>query len=58
MTKKKRDMTKYPLRMCYTMQDCFICQSDIFCGEQYYDGGSGHRAHKLCAENQERKDGE
>lgn len=56
MTKKKRDIKKYPLRICRSMHDCFICQSDIFCGEQYYDGGYGHRAHKLCADNQAKEE--
>lgn len=46
------DFTKYPVRTCYTLHFCEICQRDITLGQQYYDGGYGRRAHVGCADEQ------
>jgi len=48
---KKRDYTKYRMRICQTMHDCEICNDIIRLGEAYYDGGYGHRAHEKCIKN-------
>lgn len=47
--KPHRPYWEYPLRNCRTLHFCQICQGDIFCGEEYYDGGYSRRAHKDCA---------
>lgn len=41
---------EYPLRTCRTLLFCQICQSDILCGEKYYDGGYSRRVHEECAD--------
>lgn len=39
---------KYPVRTCYTMHECEICEEDIVDGQTYHDGGHGRRAHTTC----------
>lgn len=43
-----RKILKKPIRTCYTMHECFLCKKTISCGERYYDGGYGKRAHYAC----------
>lgn len=48
----------YRLRTCRYMNECAICGETIACGERYYDGGYGRRAHEKCVAGvtgQERK---
>lgn len=48
-TMTTRDYTKYRLRTCQTLHWCELCATYIKIGEQYYDGGYGRRAHRICA---------
>ena len=47
-TKNPIDWLKYKIRTCLTMHECKICGRTISCGESYYDGGYGRRAHTRC----------
>lgn len=54
-----KDWRKYPLRMCYTLHHCVMCQELIKVGEHYYDGGREWlRSHYECAEKARAKDAE
>ena len=48
-------LTDYPLRTCRTMHTCRLCDKKITHSQQYYDGGYGWRAHRGCAEIQQRQ---
>ncbi len=41
-------LRKYPIRQCYSSHECCLCKVSIGLGDQYYDGGSGWRAHVGC----------
>jgi hypothetical protein len=30
------------------MHECCICKRTIYCGDEYFDGGYGKRAHTRC----------
>lgn len=42
--------TKYKLRKCKSLHECVICGNKIKYDQLYYDGKYGNRAHKICAE--------
>ena len=48
--RKKRRLTEYPLRVCYSMHHCCLCPQAITLGQYYYDGGYSRRAHLKCAD--------
>lgn len=37
-----------PRRTCKSLHHCFLCGQAILLGQEYYDGGYGHRAHVEC----------
>lgn len=45
----------YPVRLCYSLHHCFLCDQGIIQGESYYDGGYGLRAHVVCVQKEDAK---
>lgn len=41
---------RYPLRRCYSLHTCAVCEEAITSGETYYDGGYRRRAHESCVD--------
>ena len=44
-----KELYEYPLRTCYSMHSCCVCDLTIRLGEKYYDGGLNKRCHVECA---------
>ena len=53
MGKKIKKLTDYPIRKCYSMHDCCLCEETIALGQLYFDGGYGNRAHITCVADQD-----
>jgi hypothetical protein len=45
---KNAALKNKPVRVCRTMHECCVCHETITCGDGYYDGGYGNRAHVTC----------
>lgn len=43
-------LTMAPLRTCYSMHSCCLCNKPIKNGEKYYDVSLKVRAHENCVE--------
>lgn len=52
---KLKDWSEYPMRTCRTLHECGICGDSIRCGENYFDGGYGRRAHERCVEEKRKQ---
>jgi hypothetical protein len=46
--RSKDTLDKKPRRICYSVHECCVCHTAILCGQEYYDGGYGRRAHVKC----------
>jgi hypothetical protein len=45
----KKLLETYPTRLCLRVYSCCLCDRKITYGQGYHDGGSGRRAHTMCA---------
>ena len=48
MNDRLQRLVRKPIRVCYTMHECLICNEGINVGQRYFDGGHGRRAHEDC----------